>query len=47
MASNQINLGWTGVDVASQNAQALFFEEFLGQLLALLTLGGAMAAPIH
>ena len=30
MASNQIDLGWAGVDVAGQNAQALFFEEFLG-----------------
>ncbi len=47
MASNEVDLGWAGVDVAGQDAQALFFEEFFGQLLPLLTLGGAMGEPIH
>ncbi len=47
MASNEVDLGWAGVDVAGKDAQALLSEEFFSQLLCLLTLGSAMGEPIH
>ncbi len=47
MASDQVDLGWAGVDVAGQDAQAFLSEEFFSQLLCLLTLGSAMGEPIH
>ena len=30
VASDEVDLGWAGVDVAGKDAQALFFEEFFG-----------------
>ena len=47
IAGDQIDLGWSGVDIAGKNAQTFFSEEFLGQFLALLAFLSTVRSLSH